>query len=90
MTNPDPHDDHYGAYSAYPPPYPVNPPKSRGAALGLSFIFPGIGHLYLGLMKRGLSFMLAFILNITLLPLIVITHGHNPLLGGSLFVPVVT
>ncbi len=41
-------------------PYPK---KSTAAAVLLSFI-PGCGHLYLGLMQRGLFFMMLVILNI--------------------------
>lgn len=41
----------------------TNKPKSKGITVLLSFI-PGVGHMYLGLMKRGVFFMLAFILPI--------------------------
>ncbi|BBH19699.1 hypothetical protein Back11_10440 [Paenibacillus baekrokdamisoli] len=49
----------------YPNGYKIR--KSKALTVLLSMMFPGAGHLYLGLMPRGLSFMLVFILNIVLI-----------------------
>lgn len=39
-----------------PPPRPVAPPGKNPAAAGLLSLFPGLGHVYLGLYKRGVVF----------------------------------
>lgn len=49
-------------------PYADLPKKSKFAAGILAFFIPGTGHFYLGLMQRGLSIMLLFILNIAAIP----------------------
>jgi hypothetical protein len=63
------------AYAAPPasvtPPYPLIPPpygaERKSAALaGFLSIFPGLGHLYLGLYQRGIFFGLAFVLCISM------------------------
>ncbi|WP_199624742.1 hypothetical protein [Paenibacillus alkalitolerans] len=53
----------YSPYSPYPP-YPPAKRKKKWAAGLLSFLFPGLGHLYAGDMQRGLFFMLLFVGNI--------------------------
>jgi TM2 domain-containing membrane protein YozV/DNA-directed RNA polymerase subunit RPC12/RpoP len=37
----------------------------------LSFLFPGLGHLYLGLTKKGLSFIIAYIISAVLIILVI-------------------
>ncbi|WP_052339835.1 hypothetical protein [Gorillibacterium massiliense] len=76
----------YGSVPPFRPPVSSKPPKSRGSAIGFSFIFPGMGHLYLGLMRRGLSFMISFILNIALLPLVVQVFENNESVGVPIIV----
>ena len=50
-----------------PYPYSHKVRKSKALTVLLSMLFPGAGHLYLGLMPRGLAFMLLFILNIVMI-----------------------
>ncbi|HZG86520.1 DUF6677 family protein [Paenibacillus sp.] len=65
------------------------PTKSKRAAGLLSFLFPGLGHLYAGAMQRGLFFMLLFIGNIFGVVLVSI-HGVVPLIVLlSVLLPVV-
>ena len=65
------------------------PTKSKWAAGLLSFLFPGLGHLYAGAMQRGLFFMLLFIGNIFGVVLVSI-HGVVPLIVLlSVLLPVV-
>lgn len=53
------------------------PRKSKLVAGILSFLIPGTGHFYLGLMQKGLVLMLLFILNIAAIPFTVInSHGN--------------
>jgi TM2 domain-containing membrane protein YozV len=63
--------------------------KSKWAAGILSFLFPGLGHLYAGAMQRGLFFMLLFAGNIFgvvlvsmegIVPLIVLTAVLIPVI----------
>ncbi|RAV17651.1 hypothetical protein [Paenibacillus contaminans] len=70
------------------PPFPnvpfSAPPRKSKALTGLfSFLFPGIGHFYLGLMQKGLVVMLLFILNIAAIPTVVIS------MEGDNFIPLV-
>ncbi|GAC41812.1 hypothetical protein [Paenibacillus popilliae] len=62
------HPGNYPPYEGMPPVSPVygTPPqrKSKFLSLLLSFIFPGSGHFYLGLMQRGLLIMMLFALDI--------------------------
>ncbi|MDD9272273.1 DUF6677 family protein [Paenibacillus sp. GCM10023248] len=56
----------YSAESSYPsyaPYYPI-PRKRKWVAGVLSFIIPGTGHFYLGLMQRGVFLMMLLILDI--------------------------
>ncbi|MDP4096601.1 hypothetical protein OIN60_07445 [Paenibacillus sp. P96] len=64
----DPHAFHGQGGAAYPggfpdyPPYPPHPEYRDSEKLNtilLSFV-PGLGHLYMGLMQRGLSFLITF------------------------------
>ncbi|MCR8635867.1 MULTISPECIES: hypothetical protein [Paenibacillus] len=72
-------------------PFRIRPRKSKVVSGILSFLVPGTGQLYLGLMQRGMTIMLLLILNIfaivfyatnasTSIPLIVLF---------SLFIPVI-
>ncbi|NEZ41343.1 DUF6677 family protein [Paenibacillus alvei] len=67
------HEDHRGfspgpGAPVPPPPHPMYgtmpPKKSKFVSLFLSFIFPGAGHFYLGLMQRGLLIMMMLALDI--------------------------
>lgn len=51
----------------YPPPMPVayGPDQKSPALAGFLSMFPGLGHLYLGLYQRGIFFGLAFVFCIT-------------------------
>lgn len=42
-------------------------PKSKALTVLFAMMFPGGGHLYLGQMARGLSFMVLFVVNIALI-----------------------
>ena len=54
------------------PPRPAAPPGKNPAAAGLLSFFPGLGHVYLGLYKRGIVFFAILVM------LIAIAHrGHN-------------
>ena len=76
-----------GAAAVPPPPPPVVPPvvpvvverKSAGLA-GFLSVFPGLGHLYLGLYQRAFAIGGAFILLCALT-----SHGR----GGALFGPMI-
>jgi hypothetical protein len=62
-------------------PYPIVPPpyaaERKSAVLaGFLSIFPGLGHLYLGLYQRGIFFGLAFVMCISLS-----AHGHGGFFG---------
>ena len=57
---------------AYPPPgpamaaRPATPPGKNPAAAGLLSLFSGLGHVYLGLYKRGIVFFSIFVLLIAI------------------------
>lgn len=58
-------------------PFAAPPRKSKLLAGIFSFLIPGTGHFYLGLMQKGLAIMLLFILNIAIIPFTVINaHGN--------------
>lgn len=67
----------------YPPFYPKPPRKKKWLACLLSMFVPGIGHLYLGLMQRGLLIMVLVILDIFAVVSLVGAEG-----GGS--IPLIT
>lgn len=82
--SPDAREQQYG-YPEYgvPQSYPYNtrPPirkKSKWLAGLLAFLIPGIGHFYLGLMIKGLVFMLLIALDITAIVYVSI-EGENVL-----------
>ncbi len=50
-----------------PYPYSHKVRKSKALTVLLSMLFPGSGHLYLGLMPRGLRSCFCFILNIVII-----------------------
>ncbi|WP_052703136.1 hypothetical protein [Paenibacillus beijingensis] len=58
-------------------------PKSKALTVLFSMMFPGGGHLYLGQMARGLSFMILFVFNIAL---IVFADGASFKIGDALVV----
>ena len=63
---------------AYPPPAPAMParpaapPGKNPAAAGLLSFFPGLGHVYLGLYKRGIVFFAILVLLIA-----IADRGHS-------------
>jgi hypothetical protein len=58
---------------APPGPYTQRPAlKSSGLAVVLTFLWPGVGHFYLGLTKRGLPY---FLVNVGFLALAFLTFG---------------
>lgn len=78
-----------------PPGYPQDPgPKvrkrKRWLAGLLAFLLPGIGHMYLGLMVKGIVIMLLLAFNITGI-VFVATEGHNVLsvVLLSLMIPII-
>lgn len=76
------HPPHFPGYR----PYTV---KSKAIALLLSFLVPGTGYLYLGLMKRGLSIMAAFFLNIAAIPMVVLTFEHQKTSSDAIMIPLI-
>ncbi|MNI06883.1 hypothetical protein D3C73_598780 [compost metagenome] len=93
MNNPNDM-DRYPDYKQmpYPPFYPNPPRKKKWIACLLSFFVPGIGHLYLGLMQRGLLFMVLLILDIVAVVSLVNASGGAsiPLVTlFSLIIPVI-
>lgn len=85
----------YTTQSSYPPftPYYSIPKKRKLVAGIFSFIFPGTGHFYLGLMQRGLFFMLLLILDIFTITALVGNHETRtsvPMVTlFALFIPVI-
>ena len=63
---------------APPPPVgvarPVHAPGKNPAAAGLLSVFPGLGHVYLGLYKRGLAFFIVWALIFA-----IVDRGHGPI-----------
>ena len=59
---------HCGVRVAAPP---VSQEKSVAIAAILSFLFPGLGHLYNGLTKKGVSFIVAYIVSAVLIFLLI-------------------
>lgn len=70
------HDPNMNPYPNYPPYEPVYKRKKKWAAGLLAIFIPGSGHLYLGLMQRGLLYMLLIAVNISLITLVV--NNGNP------------
>lgn len=63
------------AYAPVAPAAPARPAAAPGknpAAAGLLSLFPGLGHVYLGLYKRGIVFFTIFVLLIT-----IADHGNT-------------
>ncbi|MGX8693613.1 MAG: zinc-ribbon domain-containing protein [Methanobrevibacter sp.] len=52
-------------------PAPLSQEKSVAIAAILSFLFPGLGHLYNGLTKKGVSFIIAYIISAILIFLLI-------------------
>ena len=59
-----------------PVPMPYGPDHKSPALAGFLSMFPGLGHLYLGLYQRGIFFGLAFVLCIT-----ASAHGRGEFFG---------
>jgi hypothetical protein len=72
-------------------PFRLRPRKSKIIAGLLSFLIPGTGQLYLGLMQRGMTVMLLLIMNIFAIVYFATNAGTSiPLIVlFSLFVPVI-
>lgn len=86
QSNDNPHMPEYSpntSFQHYPPYYPA-PRKRKWVAGVLSFIVPGTGHFYLGLMQRGLFIMMLLILDI----FIITSLGSQS--DSSVRVPMVT
>ena len=66
-----------------PPPAAAIPPvyvdRKSAALAGILSMFPGLGHLYLGLYQRGLAFGAAFVLAITFA-----SHGRGEFFGPAI------
>jgi hypothetical protein len=60
------------AYVPPAPPRPAAPPGKNPAAAGLLSFFPGLGHVYLGLYKRGIVFFAILVMLIA-----IADRGHN-------------
>ena len=60
------------AYAPSAPPRPSAPPGKSPAAAGLLSFFPGLGHVYLGLYKRGIVFFAILVLLIA-----IADRGHS-------------
>ncbi len=63
------------AYAPAPPAAPARPVAAPGkspASAGLLSLFPGLGHVYLGLYKRGIVFFTIFVLLIA-----IADHGNT-------------
>jgi TM2 domain-containing membrane protein YozV len=85
-------------YNVYPPQggalpeQPRAPKKSKWIACLLAVLVPGLGHFYLGLMPRGLFFMLLFFLDISGIVYFALQSGGQniPLIVlCSLMIPVI-
>ena len=50
---------------------PVSQEKNVALAAILSFLFPGLGHLYNGLTTKGISFIIAYIVSLVLIVLVI-------------------
>lgn len=76
---------HFRDERFYHPEFASPPKKTKSVAASVLFsmMIPGLGHLYLGLMKRGISYMVGLALNIFLISLLV-TNGQDL----SIYVPV--
>ncbi|WP_442603254.1 hypothetical protein [Paenibacillus sp. KN14-4R] len=78
--NEPPYHPNYHGY----PPYPSSVPRKKKWASGmLSFFIPGTGHMYLGLMQRGLMFMFFLAFSIFLVVTLASSHDSNP---GMIFI----
>ncbi|MCL6456818.1 MAG: hypothetical protein K6T85_02310 [Gorillibacterium sp.] len=87
MYEPDKQIPNFPNLSDFPATEPRKLKSTAGAVLFAIFL-PGTGHFYLGLMKRGLTFMLGVILNIVLITSIVTNQFSFS--SPKLFVPAVT
>ncbi|WP_426451489.1 hypothetical protein ACP26L_05095 [Paenibacillus sp. S-38] len=79
------------AHEPFDPFYPPRRLKNKWIAGLLSFLVPGTGQLYLGLMQRGMGMMLLFIMNIFAIVFFAVNEEMNiPLVVlFSLLVPVI-
>ncbi|OCT14687.1 hypothetical protein A8709_10930 [Paenibacillus pectinilyticus] len=78
------------SYPPYTPYYPISK-KRKWAAGMLSFMLPGTGHFYLGLMQRGLFIMMLLILDIFTITALVDHHNASvpTVTLFALFLPVI-
>ncbi len=93
QPNDNPHIPEYSpnpSFQHYPPYYPA-PRKRKWVAGVLSFIVPGTGHFYLGLMQRGLFIMMLLILDIFIITSFVSRSDSSvPMVTlFALFIPVI-
>lgn len=88
-----PHLPDYSNNPSYPPFAPYYPifRKRKWVAGLLSFIIPGVGHFYLGLMQRGLFIMMLLILDIFTITALVDSHDASvpTVTLFALFIPVI-
>ncbi|TXK79599.1 DUF6677 family protein [Paenibacillus sp. N3.4] len=93
VPNEKSHIPDYSSDPSYPPyaPYYQAPKKRKWKAGLLSFLVPGTGHFYLGLMQRGLFIMMLVILDIFIMTTIATQPNTNvPMMTlFSLFLPVI-
>jgi hypothetical protein len=79
----------YDMPSPYPDKHPERKPKKRWVAGLLAFLMPGTGHMYLGLMVKGIVMMLLLALDIT--AIVHVQSGENVLsvVLLSLLIPII-
>lgn len=81
----------YGAPAGYPQDLQTRPRrKSKWLAGILAFLIPGIGHMYLGLMIKGIVLMLLLAVNITGIVFVAIEGGNVlSIVLLSLLIPII-
>jgi len=84
------HNHDMDPYDNYPRYEPVYKRKRKWLAGLFSMFVPGLGHMYLGLLQRGLMFMFLIAVNISFITLIVNNGSPNPALVTiiSLCIPI--
>ncbi|WP_442032079.1 multi-tm2 domain protein [Paenibacillus sp. 2KB_22] len=93
MDQEEPHQDHGGVYGV--PEGPYGQPMYRKGSEGerfftilLSFV-PGLGHLHLGLLHRGLSFLMAFFGSFAMMVFVASITNESVFLMFLLILPVI-
>ncbi len=79
----------YGASSSYPERLPNARRKKKWVAGWLSFMIPGTGHMYLGLMGKGIVLMLMIALDIVAITQVSNNSSALPVLFFSLLIPII-